>query len=386
MATRTKPQQTRTLPPLENGDQLDQQTFHARYAAMPEDCRAELIEGIVYMASPQKFPHSKTHQLVSHWLGEYVNATSGTEAVLNNTQILGPDSEPQPDACLFIAPEYGGQVYVDEDEYLNGSPELIVEVSASTESIDLHRKKNDYQKAGVREYVVLALRMQQVFWFVRQRGKYKEVPFPADGIFRSREFPGLWLDAEAMLSNHRQRSAGDSRARPGDSRTRGFCRQAGEASVQEMTANMPTMSAQGLLLSDDLLFTSRVTGTAKALGLTVQQARSASALVELARRSPPRGVLIDLHNPALDLPALLRRPGRCLSDHAAGDRLWLARRGGDTACGARGGVRSRPAAQSVRGGIAGVAGAVAERVIVSEMVFSRFCLPGMPHPDMLTPN
>lgn len=94
---------------------------------------------------------------------------------------------------------------MDDDDYLNGPPELIVEVSSATESIDLHRKKHDYQKAGVREYVVLALRMQRVFWFVHQRGKYKEAPLPDDGIFRSRGFPGLWLDALALLRNQRRR-------------------------------------------------------------------------------------------------------------------------------------------------------------------------------------
>jgi Uma2 family endonuclease len=205
MATALKSSPARLLPPLENGDQLDQKTFHARYEAMPEDCHAELIGGIVYMPSPQKVPHSKAHQLVSPWLGEYAGSTPGTDVLLNNTQILGPDSEPEPDACLFIAPEYGGHVYVDQDEYLHGAPELIVEVSSATESIDLHRKKDDYEKAGVREYVVLALRMRRVFWFVRQRAKYKEVARPADGIFRSRQFPGLWLDADAVLRNHRQR-------------------------------------------------------------------------------------------------------------------------------------------------------------------------------------
>lgn len=205
MAPTIRPPRPRTLPPLENGDHLDRETFHARYEAMPEDCRAELIGGIVYMASPQKVPHSKAQQLVIRWLDEYAEATPGIEALANNTQILGPDSEPEPDGCLFITPEHGGQVYIDENEYLNGSPELIVEVSSSTESIDLNRKKLDYQKAGVREYVVLALRTQQVFWFIRQRGKYKEVPLPADGIFRSRIFPGLWLDAEAVLSNQRSR-------------------------------------------------------------------------------------------------------------------------------------------------------------------------------------
>lgn len=202
MAT-AKPPRSKRLPPLENGDRLDQQTFHARYRAMREDCRAELIGGIVYMPSPQKIPHSEAQLLVVRWLDGYAEATPGTKALLNNTQILGPDSEPEPDACLFIAPEYGGRVYVDEDDYLHGAPELIVEVSSSTESIDLHGKKQDYQKAGVSEYVVLALRTQQVFWFLRQRGKYKEIPLPSDGIFRSRMFPGLWLDAEAMLRCHR---------------------------------------------------------------------------------------------------------------------------------------------------------------------------------------
>jgi Uma2 family endonuclease len=204
MAT-AKQARTRSLPPLENGDQLDQKTFHARYEAMPEKCRAELIGGIVYMASPQKVPHSEAHWLTVRWLDEYAEATPGTKGLSNNTQILGPDSEPEPDNCLFILPEYGGRVFVDESDYLNGSPELIVEVSSSTESIDLHRKKRDYEKAGVLEYAVLALRTQQVFWFIRRRGKFKDVPLPADGIFRSRIFPGLWLDAEAMLSNHRQR-------------------------------------------------------------------------------------------------------------------------------------------------------------------------------------
>jgi DNA-binding NarL/FixJ family response regulator len=61
----------------------------------------------------------------------------------------------------------------------------------------------------------------------------------------------------------------------------------------------------GLLLSDDLLFTSRVLGTARSLGLEMRAARDSRGLVELARATPPAGVLIDLGNPGLDLPALL---------------------------------------------------------------------------------
>jgi Uma2 family endonuclease len=199
MATASTAPPAKRLPPLENGDHLDQPTFHTRYEAMPPGFRAELIGGIVYMPSPQKRPHSRVQQLVVRWLDEFAEATPGTEALVNNTQILGPASEPEPDACLFIAPGYGGQVFVDHDEYMNGSPELIVEVSSASESIDLNQKKLDNQKAGVREYVVLAVRSRRVFWFVLQRGAYKNLRLASDGIFRSRVFPGLWLDAEGHV-------------------------------------------------------------------------------------------------------------------------------------------------------------------------------------------
>jgi Uma2 family endonuclease len=195
----------RKVPPLENGDRLDQKTFHERYEAMPKHVRAELIGGIVYMSSPLKVPHGKSGSDVNWWLTHYRIETPGTESVENTTQILGPDSEPQPDGCLFILPECGGQVHVDEDDYLTGAPELLAEVSASTESIDLHAKKADYERAGVREYVVAALRRETVFWFVLKRGKFKETPPDADGIYRSGVFPGLWLDPVALVRRNTKR-------------------------------------------------------------------------------------------------------------------------------------------------------------------------------------
>jgi DNA-binding NarL/FixJ family response regulator len=72
-----------------------------------------------------------------------------------------------------------------------------------------------------------------------------------------------------------------------------------------MTHPQASPAPAGLLLSDDLIFTSRITGTARAQGLEVRQARSAEALVEVARQAPPHGVLIDLGFPGLALEDLL---------------------------------------------------------------------------------
>ncbi len=189
---------SRELPPLENGDHLDQKTFHERYEAMPETVRAELIGGIVFMASPLKRPHGRSHPRVLQWLLDYEDATPGTEAYDNATNILGPQSEPQPDACLLIATPSIGQTR-DEDEYIVGAPELIVEIATSPHAIDLHRKRDDYQRAGVREYVVVVLRRPRVIWWALRNGTFAELPLGADGIFRSEVFPGLWLDPAALL-------------------------------------------------------------------------------------------------------------------------------------------------------------------------------------------
>lgn len=188
-----------TLPPLENGERLDQKTFHARYEAMPEGTRAELIGGIVYMPSPLKLPHGRMHSRVSHWLANYEDTTPGVEAYDNVTAILGEESEPQPDVCLIIAPEKGGQMRVNKDEYLEGAPELIAEVASSSEFFDLHAKKDDYERAGVGEYIVVALRQNRVFWFISRNGQFEELALGADGIYRSEVFPGLWLDPAALL-------------------------------------------------------------------------------------------------------------------------------------------------------------------------------------------
>jgi len=70
----------------------------------------------------------------------------------------------------------------------------------------LHSKKRDYERAGVREYLVVALRQQIVFRFVNRDGRFEEHPPDADGIIRSEVFPGLWLDPAAMIALNGRRA------------------------------------------------------------------------------------------------------------------------------------------------------------------------------------
>jgi hypothetical protein len=187
-------------PPLVAGQRLDQATFHERYEAMPPGTGAELIGGVVHMPSPVGREHGKEAANTVTWLNLYRLRTPGVEALDNATAELDDLGEPQPDAQLRILPECGGQTRTERG-YVVGAPELVMEVSKATRFIDLGPKRADYERAGVREYVVRALEPDEVIWHERREGRLVAVDPGQDGLYRSVVFPGLWLDPRALVAD-----------------------------------------------------------------------------------------------------------------------------------------------------------------------------------------
>lgn len=185
------------LPLLSNGDRMSQAEFHRRYAAYPDDTKFELIGGTVYMAPPVRWSHGTYHQELNLVIGLYGAATPGVEAGDNATIILGEESEPQPDLALRLLYEYGGQSQVNEDEYVEGAPELLAEVAYSSRSIDMNQKRQDYEAAGVLEYLVLCIEERELHWFHFPSGE--SITPNRQGVFRSRVFPGLWIHGPALM-------------------------------------------------------------------------------------------------------------------------------------------------------------------------------------------
>jgi Uma2 family endonuclease len=192
------------VPPLVEGQRLDQPEFHRRYEAMPPGTRAELIDGVVFMPSPVGPEHGRAHVPALVWLSYYVENTPGLDVLDNTSTVLGPRSEPQPDALLRILPECGGRTQTDR-RFVRGVSELLAEVSHTTRYNDLGPKLDDYERAGVLEYVVRALEPDEVLWYVLHEGRLDAVPPDADGLHRSRIFPGLWLDPAALLAHDTRR-------------------------------------------------------------------------------------------------------------------------------------------------------------------------------------
>jgi Uma2 family endonuclease len=190
------------LPPLQAGDHLTQAEFERRYEAMPHLNRAELIEGVVYMPSPVSTEeHGSPHFDLVGWLALYRSQTPGVQGGDNATLRLDLDNEPQPDAFLRILPEYGGQSRTCAG-YVEGAPELVAEVAATSASYDLHDKLNVYRRNGVLEYLVWRVWDQAINWFVLREGRYQPLPLTAAGLYRSEVFAGLWLDVTALLAGN----------------------------------------------------------------------------------------------------------------------------------------------------------------------------------------
>jgi Uma2 family endonuclease len=206
----TKPE---VIPPLRDGDRLSGPEFLRRYEADRTVGRAELIGGVVYInarrrpdGTEEHMPpianegHARPQFNLIGFLGIYALHTPGVEGSGPATVIVSDEALPEPDALMRILPECGGRCTPTADDYLEGPPELLVEVANTSVHRDMGPKYRDYQDGGVLEYLVWRTADRRFHLFTLARGRYRPVPPTDEGVLRSVAFPGLWLDTAALLA------------------------------------------------------------------------------------------------------------------------------------------------------------------------------------------
>ena len=145
--------------------------------------------------------HGDPHFVMNTWLGLYCAATPGLIGSDNATLRLDLLNEPQPDLLVRVSPEFGGTTRLDADGYLEGSPELTLEIAASSSSYDMNQKKIMYARHGIQEYLVVLTYEQRVVWYSLENGRYQAFDADAQGRLHSKVFPGLWLQPSAIWIN-----------------------------------------------------------------------------------------------------------------------------------------------------------------------------------------
>ena len=181
-----------TQPTLENGDRLSLDEFMWRWEQLPDLKQAELIEGVVYLASPLSRAHGLYDDLFHRWLIYYADLAGGLSISPNTTCVLGNNAY-QPD--LVLIRDRPGK----DTKYIETVPELIVEIVDSSRAHDLGPKLAAYRSAGVAEYIAVLIGAKRVEWRVLSGTRYRLLDPGADGILKSPGFPGLWLDTGAVF-------------------------------------------------------------------------------------------------------------------------------------------------------------------------------------------
>ncbi|RKU08277.1 hypothetical protein C6502_15655 [Candidatus Poribacteria bacterium] len=184
--------------PLKHGEQLTRDEFERRYEAMPRLKKAELIEGIVYIGSPVRADiHGGPHARIMTWLGVYCAATPGVQCADNATVHLDPNNEVQPDGLLRI--DENGTSFLNDKGYIEGAPELIVEIAGTSADYDLHEKLEAYLRNGVAEYIVWQTQEERLDWFRLVNEEYVPMVPDAEGLIESQTLPGLRLAVKALM-------------------------------------------------------------------------------------------------------------------------------------------------------------------------------------------
>jgi Uma2 family endonuclease len=163
-------------------------------ALVREDQEADLLDGVIYMASPENTDANELFMWLSGLMHDFAEVKDLGKVYGSRVACrLDDRNAPEPD-IVFIGNDRLHQVHRGGIE---GAGDLAVEiVSPDSVERDYETKREKYEKAGFREYWIIDEHEQSVLLLrLTRRGKYREVR-PKRGVLTSEVLKGFWLRPE----------------------------------------------------------------------------------------------------------------------------------------------------------------------------------------------
>jgi Uma2 family endonuclease len=156
-----------------------------------EDQKADLIDGAIYMASPENTEHNDLLGWLHLLLRGFVRQRHLGRVTVNKVAYrLSEKTGPEPDLAFVRA----ARADIIKEGYVDGPPDLAVGiVSPDSVNRDYEDKRVKYERSGVEEYWIIDPEEQKATFLVRGPSGYIESP-PERNIYRSRVLPGFNLD------------------------------------------------------------------------------------------------------------------------------------------------------------------------------------------------
>jgi len=142
------------------------------FRSLPEGTLAELIDNQLYMSPSPAHIHQKTLKKIARKLDVVVEDNGLGEVIIAPFDVFLDDIENavQPDIVVLLN---GNQGTFTESGHFKGTPDLLVEIlSSGNKNHDLIRKKDLYERFGVKEYWVIDPDTRLVMVFQLVNGSY----------------------------------------------------------------------------------------------------------------------------------------------------------------------------------------------------------------------
>ncbi|HWG47580.1 MAG TPA: Uma2 family endonuclease [Gemmataceae bacterium] len=180
---------------------IERYTFEDFCLLIKDGQKADLIDGVIYVASPDNTDANR----LAVWLGGLIDLfveerELGQVFVSRVAFRLDEDHGPEPDIA-FVRTD---RLHLVQRGYVDGAADLVVEI-VSPESVerDYVQKREQYRQAGVPEYWIVDEMEQRVVLLKRiASGAYREAK-PRKGVLHSQALPGFWLRPEWLWQQPR---------------------------------------------------------------------------------------------------------------------------------------------------------------------------------------
>jgi Uma2 family endonuclease len=142
------------------------------YKMLPEGTRAELIDNSLYMSPAPTSNHQDLSITLAAQLYNFCNRAKSGKVFASPIDVyLNKSNAFQPD-IVYISTE---NLSIIKEDGIYGAPDLVIEIlSPGTKKLDLTKKKDAYENAGVKEYWVVDPATKDVLGFHPVKGKYVE--------------------------------------------------------------------------------------------------------------------------------------------------------------------------------------------------------------------
>jgi Uma2 family endonuclease len=175
-------------------------TFREFLALVPDGVKADLLNGVIFMASPDNLDANELNMWLAMVIGPFVEARDLGKVYMGRVAYrLGEKRAPEPDLAFVSKARLGKR----RRGYFAGAPDMAIEI-VSPDSIDRDYlfKRGIYEEAGVREYWILDPDHSLATFLRLSRKRFVEVK-PVKNMIGSEVLPGLELDVRWLMSKKR---------------------------------------------------------------------------------------------------------------------------------------------------------------------------------------